>query len=113
MDDASNIKQAVDALLSNAQEMYGDAWDNFWMCEEEICPCCKKRKVEAFKSGEEFLVSLNSYIYRDFRVLIGYLLCGQCIADLFKPGARQKIMYSRIEDNLKKAYLDGLKSSAS
>lgn len=111
MEEHDDLQEAIDFFFYKAKELYGDAVESFWMYENEYCPCCNKRKIDRMKAGEDLLLSLNAYLYRDMNVLIAYLLCSVCISDLLKEGKQQKKMYSKIENRLKKAYLKSLNPS--
>ncbi len=53
-------------------------------------------------------VSLNTYIFREHAVLIGYLLCGKCAKQLFKKGedaGKHLPLHDAIEKTLKASYL--------
>ena len=109
----NNIDNAIIELFKKADEMYGDAIESFWFYEGESCPCCKKRKIDSLSMGKNLALSLNAFMYRELNTLIGYLLCNRCITDLLGKGDRQKNMYYSLEQNLKNAYHEYLKSQAS
>lgn len=113
MNHSDDYQDLINFYFYKTKELYGDAVDSFWMYEKEICPCCSKRKIDRFKLGDELLVSLNAYCYRDMRVLIGYLLCGTCITELVHEGKQQKKLYQQLENKLKKEYLNDIKSTSS
>jgi hypothetical protein len=114
MEDDITIIEAMHQLFSHAQEMYGDAVESFWFHESEVCPCCKKNKINNLNSGKDSLMSLNSFIYRDMNVLIIYFLCIPCVTRLpVTKGQKQKDLYDSIEQNLKDAYHKYLESLAS
>jgi len=113
MDQEENFKEVINEFFSAAKAQYGDAVEKFWFYEIDTCPCCSKRKIDHVSMGKELAMSLNAFMYRDMSVLIGYLLCSHCITDLLGASKQQKIMYNRIEQNLKNAYHNYLKSLAS
>ena len=113
MEKYNDSQDAIDFFFYKTKELYGDAIESFWMYENDKCPCCNKRKIDGMKAGEELLLSLNAYFYRDMEVLIAYLLCSVCISDLIKEGKQQKKLYIKIENRLKNAYLKSLNSSIS
>ena len=111
--DKEFIDNILFELLSKGNEMYGDAVEKIWFYDGELCPSCNKRKIDALIMGEESALSLNAFMYRDLNTLIGYFLCSYCVTNLFGKGDKQKILYDQLEENLKTAYHDHLKSQAS
>jgi DNA-directed RNA polymerase subunit M/transcription elongation factor TFIIS len=49
LEDNNEITAALYELFSNAEKMYGDALENYWFYESEICPCCNKNKIDPKK----------------------------------------------------------------
>ena len=109
----NNLDDALIELLMKTREMYGDSIETFWFYDGDLCPCCNKRKIDALKMGNDLALSLNGFMYRDMNALIGYLLCSYCVTDVFAKGDKQKGLYQKLEENLKNAYHDHLKLSAS
>lgn len=100
-------------LLSKADEMYGDAVEKIWFYDDDLCPGCRKRKIDAVVMGKDSALSLNAFIYRELNTLIGYFLCSYCVTNIFAKGEKQKDLYHNLEENLKNAYHEHLKSEAS
>lgn len=53
-------------------------------------------------------ISLNTFIFREHGVLIGYLLCGKCAKQLFKKDEdplKHLPLHDAIEKTLKASYL--------
>ena len=100
-------------LLNKADEIYGEKVDKIWFYDGVNCPFCNKREIDALKMGEESALSLNAYMYHEMNTLIGYFLCSRCITDLLGSIVQQKSNYEKLEQNLKNAYHDHLKLSAS
>jgi hypothetical protein len=113
LEDNNEITAALYELFSNAEKMYGDALENYWFYESEICPCCNKNKIDPLAMGHELALSLNGYMYRDLNTLIAYLLCSRCIVELLRKDKRSKVLYKKIEAALKKEYSEHLKSKSS
>jgi hypothetical protein len=113
MEEINPLKDAIDALFFKALNLYGDAIEKFWIYEDKICPCCKIRKIDPFEREGGPAMSLNSFMFRDMNVLIAYFLCGKCINLLLKKGKKGVKEYNSIEETLKVAYCDSLKSEAS
>lgn len=109
----NNIEAALFELLSRTNEMNGDAVEKIWFYDGELCPSCNKRKIDAVVMGEESALSLNAFMYRDLNTLIGYFLCSYCVTNLFGKGDKQKILYDKLEENLKTAYHEHIKTQAS
>ncbi len=112
MEDNPEIIGAVHALFDNAKRMYGDAVENYWFNDSETCPACE-RKIDTLQFGKKAAVSLNAFIYRDMNTLIAYLLCSRCATEIFRKSKQSKIIYPKLEENLKKAYTEFVKNSAS
>lgn len=112
MEDDVQVISAVYELFDNAKRMYGDSIENYWFYDSEHCPACGK-KIDIFKFGKENAISLNGYMYRDMNVFIAYLLCGRCATEIFRKSNKSKIIYKNLEENLKNAYAQFMKSSAS
>lgn len=100
-------------LLNKADEIYGEKVDKIWFYDGKICPFCNKREIDALKMGEESALSLNAYMYHEMNTLIGYFFYRRCITDLLGNTVQQKSNYEKLEQNLKNAYRDHLKLSAS
>lgn len=107
------ITASLYELFSNSEKMYGDALENYWFYESEICPCCNKNKIDPLAMGNKLALSLNGYMYRDLNTLIAYLLCSRCIVELLRKDKRSKVLYKKIEEALKQAYSEHLKSKSS
>ena len=112
MEDNPEIISAVYALFDNAKKTYGDAVENYWFNDSENCPACSK-KIDMMEFREKSAISLNAFIYRDMDTLIAYFLCGRCAKEIFRKSKQSKIIYPKLEENLKKAYVDFIKGSAS
>ena len=112
MEDNPEITEAVFELFNNAQRMYGDAVENYWFYEGENCPACGK-KIDLMQFGGKSAVSLNAFIYRDLNTLIAYFLCSRCAKEILRKSKQSKIIYPKLEENLKKAYTEFIKGSAS
>ena len=112
MEDNPEIISAVYALFDNAKRMYGAVVENYWFYDSENCPACS-RKIDTLQLGEKSAISLNSFTYRDLNTLIAYFLCGRCAKEIFRKSKQSKIIYPKLEENLKKAYTEFIKGSAS
>jgi hypothetical protein len=112
MEDNTDITGAVYELFNNAKRMYGDAVENYWFCESETCPACA-RKIDTLQFGKKAAISLNAFVYRDMNTLIAYFLCSRYATEIFRKSKQSKIIYPKLEENLKKAYTEFIKGSAS
>ena len=97
--------QIVETMMSFGQAQFGDAVKAYWVYAGDLCPGCLKRPIDAMKyKGKEGL-AINSFIYRERGVLIGYLLCSQCAKGIYegtpRPGDE---LHQNIERNLIAAY---------
>ena len=111
--DKEYIDKILIELLAKADEIYGENVKKIWFYDEEFCPRCTKRKIDALKMGNDFALSLNGFMYREFNALIGYFLCSYCVTDVFAKGDSQNELYQNLEKNLKNAYHKHLKSQSS
>jgi len=112
MEDNPEITGAVYELFTNAEKLYGDAIEKYWFYESETCPACS-RKIDTLQFGKKAAISLNAFMYRDMDALIAYLLCGRCATEIFRKSKKSKSIYITLEDNLKNAYTEFVKNSAS
>ncbi|MEB2297197.1 MAG: hypothetical protein OZ930_11805 [Ignavibacteria bacterium] len=111
--DKDFVENILFELLNQCHEKYGDAVEKIWFYEDELCPSCNKRKIDAVSMGDESALSLNAFMYHDLNTLIGYFLCSYCVTDMFGKGNNQKLLYNKLEENLKTAYHEHIKSQAS
>lgn len=96
---------AIEKMLALCEAQYGKSIKAYWFYKEDVCPCCAKRQVDLFKYKHEDVFSLNAFMYNEMSVLIGYALCGVCVADLQKTSKKHlAIMHDRIEKRLIEAY---------
>jgi hypothetical protein len=78
-----------------------------WFHTEEDCPGCGKKLTTMKVKGKNAL-SLNTFIFREHGVLIGYLLCGKCAKEVHKKenaGIDKLPIHDAIEKTLKTSYL--------
>jgi hypothetical protein len=105
MDTLDPFAAAIDKMFALCKAQYGESIKAYWFYEQDLCPCCAKRPVGIFKFKHEDAISLNAFMYREMGVLIGYALCGACVADLRRTSMkRQVMMHERIEKHLIEAY---------
>jgi hypothetical protein len=109
----NNFDDALIELFVKSREMYGDKIDTFWFFDGDLCPSCNKRKIDAVVMGKESSLSVNGFMYHDMNTLIGYFLCSYCVTNLFAKGDKQKDLYHNLEENLKAAFHEHLKSQSS
>ena len=105
-DDSEKLAaQIIEMMMTYGQAQFGDAVKSYWVYTDDLCPGCRKRPIDAiiFK-GKEGL-AMNSFIYRERGVLIGYLLCGQCAKGIYEATPRSDDeLHQSIERNLIAAY---------
>ncbi len=101
----------LDAMYRQAQMMYGGVVKGKWLYGGDSCPGCGKDITE-MKWKKKKAVSLNTFIYRDHGVLIGYLLCGKCghhiHSEAQKGGYTKLPIHDEIEKNLKADFVKHL-----
>jgi hypothetical protein len=107
MNQEEYAEQAMITMFLQARERFGDAIKSYWFYESENCPSCGY-KATLFKRDGKDLLSLNTFIYRERGVLIGYFLCGNCAQRVFRnakknPGVQISV-HDRIEATLMAAY---------
>ena len=99
------IAAQFEALVAMNRAQYGHLFQTHWMYNDEWCPCCARRKIEAWTGSVNPTLSLNTFLYNKERVLIGYRLCRVCAVDLIQTSHRRKgLMHEQIERCLIAAY---------
>lgn len=90
---------------------FGSAARAVWVCDDELCSCCGKRKIDLMMYQGQEALSINAYMHRERGVMIGYLLCGECALDVMteSEGGAGKL-HQAIEKNLERAYARFLNS---
>lgn len=99
------IAAQFEALVAMNRAQYGHLFQTHWMYNDEWCPCCARRKIEVWNRSVNPTLSLNTFLYNEEHVLIGYRLCRVCALDLVQTSKRRKgLMHQRIERCLTAAY---------
>jgi hypothetical protein len=89
-------------LVAWNRARYGHLFTTSWIYQDDLCPCCGKRPVETSAAP---LVSLNTFLYNEQAVLIGYRLCRVCAVDLIEASRKRKaLLHQQIERCLMAAY---------
>lgn len=105
------VSELLDQLFNTAKMQFGTAIDARWFYPDTNCPGCGG-KVKKMKFKGQDSLSLNAFIYREHKVLIGYLLCGKCARYIIKESETnpfgQLPIHAEIEKNLKQAYIKQL-----
>ena len=107
------IHEMFEMIFRQARMQFGDAMKSKWIYDGGDCPGCRK-ELSTMKYKKQQALSLNSFIYRDYGVVIAYLLCGKCAHFIFRdeeknPGSmKETLLHGRIEATLKVAYAKGL-----
>ena len=105
MTSSEQLSAAMEKMLSLCQAQYGKSIKTYWFYEDDLCPCCAKRKIDVFKYKDQDALSLNAFMCHELGVLMGYALCGICVADLRNTSKkRQALMHEHIEQHLIEAY---------
>jgi hypothetical protein len=101
-------------LYMQAKMQFGDAIQAFWFYDGNLCPACNLRSIGAIKYKGHDALSLNAFIYRARRVLIGYFLCENCARRILRDAQNnphtQTSVHAEIERNLVAAYHKHLKT---
>jgi hypothetical protein len=97
--------QIVEMMMSFGKAQYGDAVKAYWVYADDLCPGCRKRPIDAYKHKGKEGLAINSFIYRERGVLIGYLLCSHCARGIYEATpAPDDELHRNIERNLIAAY---------
>jgi hypothetical protein len=97
--------QIVELMMSSGQAQFGAAVKAYWFYAGDLCPGCLKRPIDAMQYRGKEGLSINSFIYRERDVLIGYLLCGQCAKGIYEVTPRpDDQLHQNIERSLIAAY---------
>lgn len=105
-DDRETIAaQIIEMMMTYGRAQFGDAVRAYWVYADDLCPGCLKRPIDFFKVKGQDALALNSFIYRERGVLIGYLLCSQCAKGIYEATPRSDdALHQNIERNLIAAY---------
>ena len=107
MDEDKYAEEVLITLFLQARAQFGDAIKSYWFHDSDNCPSCGY-KVDIFKMKGKDSLSMNTFIYRQRGVLIGYFLCGRCAHKVFRDAKRnpgvQTSVHDAIERNLIAAY---------
>ncbi len=102
----NEISELMDQLYLQAKIRFGSVMKGATFHDRDECPGCGGKITAGKHKGKETL-SLNTFIFREHGVLIGYLLCGKCGKKVIKATSDTPL-HAEIEKNLKKAYLSHL-----
>ncbi|MBP6469078.1 MAG: hypothetical protein KBE23_02840 [Chloroflexi bacterium] len=107
MNQEEYIENVLISVFLQAREQFGNAIKSYWFYESDSCPSCGY-KLTRFKKKREDMLSINTFIYRQRGVLIGYFLCGRCAQKVHLDAKRnpgvQTSVHDRIEETLVAAY---------
>ncbi len=107
----NEIIELLDKMYWQIKMQLGPALKSRWFHGSDNCPGCG-RPIKGMKWKGKNAVSVNTFIYREQGVLIGYLLCGKCARYIFKESEKDPIgqtdVHVQIEKTLKQAYLKQL-----
>ena len=102
----SEITELMEQLFLQAKIRFGGAIKGATFHDRDECPGCGGKISTGNYKGTD-TISLNTFIFREYSVLIGYLLCGKCGKKVIKATSDTPL-HAEIEKNLKKAYLSHL-----
>jgi hypothetical protein len=104
----NEISEMLKELFWQMKMQLGDVVQSTFVHASEKCPGCGGQ-IKGIKYKGKDVMSLNTFIYRDHKVLIGYFLCGKCAKYVLKasetPNAAKTPVHDKIEDTLKREYL--------
>lgn len=107
----NEISDLLEQLYRQAKMQFGSAIKSRWLHDGDGCPGCG-REIDAVKYKKKKALSLNAFIFREYGVLIAYLLCGKCAGHIFKESEtnpfRQTDLHTKIEKTLKQAFVKHL-----
>lgn len=99
-------KNPAEDILNMMRAQFGDSVKGYWVYEDDLCPCCLKRRIDMMNYKGSNAVSVNAFMYGERGVLIAYLLCGQCGMDIMEESENgPTVLHTAIEKNLVSAYL--------
>jgi hypothetical protein len=112
-DHTAAVDEMLNKLFLQAKAQFGNAIQSFWFHDNDLCPACAQRSIDAMKYEGQNALSLNAFIYRERGVLIGYFLCAACARQIFQSAQvnpyTQTPLHAEIERNLIAAYQNHLK----
>lgn len=98
----------LNSLFWQMKMSLGDVVQSTFVHASEHCPGCGS-KIKNFKIKGQDMLSLNTFIYRAHKVLIGYFLCGKYAKFVLNPSQKdpntETPLHGKIEETLKQAYL--------
>ena len=107
MDADASTNDALVRMLLKIHDHFVDAIKSYWFNDCDMCPGCG-RQVGPVKHKGKNAISLNTFIYRETGVLIGYFLCQRCMKEVFRTAKRtpgqQGPRHDAVEANLRAAY---------
>ena len=110
-DPGSTREGFLTGILNTMKAHYGPAVKAYWVYDDDLCPCCRTRKIDVMDYQGKKAMSFNAFMYRELGVLIGYMMCGRCGKRIIAQTEEQSAdMHSSIEESLKDAYLRHLNS---
>ena len=100
--------EILDEMYYMAQLQTGGMLQGRWMYDGEACPGCNG-KLGVVKFKKKKALSLNTFIYREHKVLIAYMLCSKCANHIIaesKTNPHSPLpIHDVIEKNLKEGFV--------
>jgi hypothetical protein len=105
----NDAAEMLEELFRLARYRFGSAVKSRWLHKADGCPGCG-RDIDAVKlSKKKKALSLNTFIFREYGVLIAYMLCGNCASYIMESSKTNPntltSLHAEIEKNLKHEYL--------
>lgn len=108
-------EEALARMFAIAHARWGPLIASYWFYDEDVCAACGG-PIETMRIKGREAISLNTFIYRRRRVLIGYFLCGRCAGVVFMAAQKrpnvQTPLHLAIEERLIQAYERHLAAAA-
>jgi hypothetical protein len=100
-----NRRKKKMSVLEMMTREFGDLVRSQWVYDEVLCPCCRARPVGTLLCNGMKALVMNTYLYRERKVLISYGLCGSCAPDVInETDPTRSPLHDCITRNLIDAY---------
>jgi hypothetical protein len=104
---ANAADELLGKLYAQARMQFGDAIKSYWFYDGDLCPACNRRPIGTIKFKGEDALSMNAFIYRQRGVLIGYLLCETCAAQIFRDAQKNPYTQTPVHAEIERTLIAG------